>query len=583
MSDHLDMRTHIHSDPTDPRSVAEGIFDAMSEPDGWDDPDLLWGAPVVDFTVTLLSLRAGMLGAASGRTLFHHELRRRLPFAPEAWPEVEVWEEEAELAPYWVDGILREPKYFSFFQDGPFAAFNPNYRRKWRAHEMLHGAVGWFWRRDMTRFEFYLASRINELLPVVHWYGFDEAFRPRCDEHFETVLAREYCQACEDAARHYWLDPDESRLDAATSHIARGLEHLHQELDVISHELESLQPISSPRGHLDGSSDAIGYLRGHWNRCTSWSFGAWVEGFLVGDDYFIDIASMLEHTADLARRLLSGAVSYDEDSIAHERARRHIQDIAYRCLLRIEADESAIYEAAIDPHLHRLADLAWDLAQGAAGPEAIKAPIENLQHTLEELTDFSVLARGFDASEPDSLDLLRQGVGTALPQTVESTDNLEYRISEFAQSAHFYTGGRLGDRFASWLVEEEVETAIIALFEAWVAAEPRRDEDYENFGHRPEALDHLREGVLRLNATYREMELDADQANLLFELDQDCTICRVFAGGEASVLVLEESSKEAIEAMRKGDVDTFLNQRNPVMLSLLEAGIVIWIPPARSQ
>lgn len=572
------MKVALQTNPEDPRSIAEGILEAMVEPHGWPDPALLWGAPAVDFTVTLLSLRAGMLGAKTGRTLFHHELRRRLPMAPEGWPEIEVWENNDALIPFWADGVLQEPKYFSFFQDAPFAAFNPNYRRKWRAHEMLHGAVGWFWRGDMTRFEFYLASRINELLPVVHWYAFDEAFRPRCDEHFETVLAREFCQDCEDAARHYWLDPEPDRVDAATAHIARGLEHLNEELEIITREYETLEAISSPRGHIDGSSDAIGYMKGHWNRCTAWSFGAWVEGFHRKTDYFTDIPSMLENTLSTTRELLSGEISYDESEVATMRALRHVQDVAYRCLLRIEADETETYEHAIDPHLHRLADLSWDLARGEATAGEVSPCFDSLRETLEDLTDFHVMARGFDPAEPSSLELLREGVATALPQTVEATENLEYRISAFVETTAFYQNGKLGERFAKWLQSEGDEAAIVASFEAWIAAEPREDSEYELFAHKPPTPEDLKTGKLRLNSTYREMDLAEHEASLLFELHHASKICAVFANGEASVMVLEEPSQKAIAAIIDADRDALLQCEPEVVTSLLETGVLVWLP-----
>ena len=64
------------------------------------------------------------------------------------------------------------------------------HRRKWRPHELLHGAVGFFWREDASRFETYVGARLNELLPVVHWYGLDEIFRPRCERHTGEVLFR---------------------------------------------------------------------------------------------------------------------------------------------------------------------------------------------------------------------------------------------------------------------------------------------------------------------------------------------------------------------------------------------------------
>ena len=59
--------------------------------------------------------------------------------------------------------------------------------------------VGWFWRPDQTRFEAYLGARLNELLPVVHWYGTAELLRRRCPAHRGGPIPVHTCAVCEDA------------------------------------------------------------------------------------------------------------------------------------------------------------------------------------------------------------------------------------------------------------------------------------------------------------------------------------------------------------------------------------------------
>lgn len=568
------MKSSLHNDTDDPRSIAESILAAMDQPPvDWLDTHTLWGAPATDFTVTLLSLRAAMMGASTGRTLYHHELRHRLELPPEARPEVQVWDASGVFTPYWADGILQEPKYFSFFQDAPFAAFNPNHRIKWRAHEMLHGAVGWFWREDMTRFEFYLASRINELLPVVHWYGFDEAFRPRCSEHLDTVLAREFCASCEDAAKHYWIDPDPSRLDAATEHIRAGLEHLNDELDVIEAEIESLTAIASPRGHLDASSDSIGYVHGHWNRCTSWIFGAWIEGFNDTQDYFTSIEAMIGHTRNVGRELLGGDLVYDPETAGRLRDRRHAQDIAWRCLVKISTDESSRYEDGLDRHLHRLADLTVTLRSEQACLQEVLQP---LKETLVELQDDTVIGRGFEPTQSRSIAQLSEGLSNALPQTTAAIDDLSAIAEAFASTPVEH--GRLDRRFADWLRSIDDPAAPIAEFEAWIAQPPRQDDTLENFGHTPRKLEELREGRVRLNSTYREMKLDLAEAAMLFDLNEACQICAVFLRGEAGVVIVEDEHAQAIECVRSGDVEGLLKCDADVLEALLATGVIAWLP-----
>ncbi|MFW5967821.1 MAG: hypothetical protein ACOCV2_09900, partial [Persicimonas sp.] len=323
---------------------AEAIVDACEklaeagEPEGLADLLEGMGAPVLDMVVTPLSARAALRAAAEGRAFYHHELRKRVPMPEAQEPELPVW--QGGTVPEWREGVLEEPKYFSFFQDTPFPAFNPNHRRKWRPHELIHGALTFFWHPEMTRFEMYVGSRLNELLPVVHWYGFDEVFRPRCPKHRGEVLYQTYCAECEAAARPYW-ETDESwrkeRREAAMRFAERGLEHFDKEWRACMEELDTGRVVEVDWPQLDASSDAIGYMRGHWNRVTAWSFGVWVETFLKdGLDYFSSLERYAEHQAKLACELLSGDVSTSRERFEARRGRRAVQDAAYRIYLALD-------------------------------------------------------------------------------------------------------------------------------------------------------------------------------------------------------------------------------------------------------
>src|SRR5690606_6162444 len=123
-------------------------------------------------------------------------------------------------------------------------------------------------------------ARLNELLPVVHWYGLDEIFRPRCEAHQSTVLHRDFCPACEDAVRPYWeVEPLDRRAAIAFTTSAR--EHFERELDACRREIATGEVVEVPDGRLNASTDAVGYLLGHSNRLDAWTFRTWAEMFLL--------------------------------------------------------------------------------------------------------------------------------------------------------------------------------------------------------------------------------------------------------------------------------------------------------------
>src|SRR5690606_9174290 len=122
-------------------------------------------------------------------------------------------------------------------REAAYATYDPNHRLKWRSHELLHRRVGFFWRPDLTRFEAYLGARLSELLPVVHWYGFDEIHRPHCAQHQDEVLRQQMCSACIAEQRPVWthavLPVDEDRARARATEC---LDHLRCELQAVVEE-----------------------------------------------------------------------------------------------------------------------------------------------------------------------------------------------------------------------------------------------------------------------------------------------------------------------------------------------------------
>ena len=111
-----------------------------------------------------------------------------------------------------------------------------------------------------------------------------------------TETYREYCPVCGELAKRPWFDEeyvDVPKRDMFWVH--QGLDHFRREWRAIHREFETGARVKTPRGPLDASSDAVGYLTGHWNRTTSWGFGRWVETCLKpGRDYENDFESWLQ-------------------------------------------------------------------------------------------------------------------------------------------------------------------------------------------------------------------------------------------------------------------------------------------------
>lgn len=343
-------------------------------------------AAVPDFLLTPLSARVGAMGAQLGCLFFHHELRMRVPCPSALLPEVELQE---PALPEWQNGILTEARYFSFGQDSQLQCFNPNHRRQWRPHELLHALSRFFWRPDMTRFELYLGARLNELLPVVHWYGWDEAFRPTCPRHLGQPRYELHCPACEAITTPYWAlaqqPPELTRnlLDAASRHLQQGLEHWTSEWHTCLQELVSGRQQETPRGPLNASSDAVGYGLGHWNRLTAWSFGRWVEQFLIdGLDYFSSVEGLAGHLLRLHDQLFTAPILLVPAKMRAGQLRRILLDAAHRSCLALEwlgegSKKLKESEKLLGPVLQEISQLSPLLAQ-AVDPSSPSLPAPGL-------------------------------------------------------------------------------------------------------------------------------------------------------------------------------------------------------------
>lgn len=579
----------------DPHRLVDAIAEVIT---AGPRPDLLelaaeLAAPPVDFLSTVFSARATMMAMSRGRAFYHHELRGRVPMPEALRPEVDVW--DGGTVPQWTDGVFVEPKYFSFRQDAPFAAYNTVHRRKWRPHELLHGAVGFFWRPDATRFETYVGSRLNELLPVVHWYGLDEVFRPRCPAHRGTVLHREHCRDCERACRPFWeVEIDDADRAAAVRFVEEAQAHLNGELAACRDEIRTGRVHETPRGHLNASTDAVGYLLGHWNRLNAWSFRTWAEMFLrPGVDYHDDLADYADHIQACADQLVGGTVAVDRSRFEAMRQRRVLQDVAYRTVLALEWLEPGAEAALLDP-LERCAAAAAQLHEAPSAAEttaadaldALLVALADLAGDLPEEVATPLLAFGLpfwsDGRDPDyELANLAEGIAQATPLAADLLDAEELR--SFAASDLFGEPGRLATRFAAFLtgrashVPELTATADLAALEAWIADDPHRDEEAERFAQPLSDLEVARPADVRLNRTARRAPFGAAAVAAYAEIEVDAPQVELLAAywrGELQLVIVDA----AVDAVLADVVAQRAPAAADTALALAEAGVIVWIP-----
>jgi hypothetical protein len=556
---------------------------ATSQPDGLLEALTGLGAPPVELVSTPISARIALLAARRGAAFFHHDLRGYLPMPPELEPEVEV----GGTVPEWVEGVREEPKYFSFFTESPLAPFNPNTRAKWRVHELLHGIVGFFWRPELTRFEAYLGARLCELLPVVHWYGYDEIRRPRCPRHVGRLLYREHCPDCEARLVPYWRHPGGSHA-ADLAAAGRALAHFAEELDAARQERRTGRRVITHRARLDSSSDAVGYLKGHWNRLTAWSFGAWVERFLLdGVDYHSTISGLTAHIEDVHERMLCGVISYDPQRAAVLRARRVLQDVGYRALLALEwIDPEDVAAEAIEPLLDDAGQLAADGAGGGVSAEALEQATVGILDALAahagrfpDPVAAALPALGLTwwrrgAHIAAGAPILAEGLLSAFPSALPDTDPVAI-AQRLAADPGFEATASL--RVRGGVLGEEVA------LEGWLNDLPRRDPEAELFAGVPEGA--VPPESLRLNTTLRRRRFAAALVEELLGpsaaeppfVDEAGTVelCAVWWGGAPRIIPVDDETAEAIDAVGAGEPLPAESVE-----ALVAAGVAVYLPGA---
>lgn len=236
------------------------------------------GAVARELTRSPAAARVGALARADGLFLAHFEHRAALSVHPDA------------AVPTWVDGVLPEEKYGSFWHELPIGSFHPGHRAKWGAHELCHGLVGSAWAPGAPPLYLATAGRLAELVPVVLWYFLDEVGLARCPDH-DGPQFRGFCLACEQAAGVPTL-PDEGSARAWVQDASRFVE---RELAAVARTRRLGRPVAHVWGSLDLCTDGLAYAANHGDRLRGPAFAAWAERFVEPDIALFDDLDALEH------------------------------------------------------------------------------------------------------------------------------------------------------------------------------------------------------------------------------------------------------------------------------------------------
>jgi hypothetical protein len=413
------------------------------------------GLPLGEVVASPFALRAVAMAHAIGAAAPAHELRWHIPWGvPEGDDEGAAAVADEEHG-QWLRGVLHVGKYQAFCQDDPLSTYNPNHMSKWGPHELLHRVCRFFWRADMTRWEAYLGARLNELVPVVAWYGPDEVLRLDRDG-FERE--REVRQPHAEPSRALWLADEPDALLARARRTARylvdGLAHFEREWAAIHVEIETGTRTSLRHPFLDASSDAIAYVVGHWERLTSAAYADRVVASLDAErDYFTSIRAYRSHVEAVLDELLFAPIPLDVAGAERERARRLEWDTAARAA---KLDLARSRGASLDPGATTAAQ-----ALAANGLTLNRVALDQLFEGLESVI-------------PATLTLLAAREEGGFPAWLEA----------FARSPHLQTRGSLASRFESFGHRFGLPAPLLALanLERLIAQAQRADDRVERLG-----------------------------------------------------------------------------------------------------
>ncbi len=556
------------------RIVALALSLRAPGPDYYAPLSVASGLPLGEILASPFSLRAVAMAVDVGASAIHHDIRRVIPWAAELRGHADVI---SEGHGQWSAGVLEAGKYEAFLQEEPLSVYNPNHMSKWGPHELLHRVCRFFWRGDMSRWELYLGARLNEVVPVVHWYGMDEILRLD-REGFSTEVDTAAPNATLERAE--WLGLPEAELleraRAGVTHFQAGLAHFRREMAAIETEIATGQRVRIEDDVLDSSSDATAYVVGHWTRLNRPGMHTLCSDFLeLGRDYYDDVKEYLQVVSGVFQSLLCDRLELDLEVCSLRFRRRLAWDALTRTTLVGPVGEWAISE---------LADRSR--SDGASRPLAVdEAGLSDLQEGLQ-----TILAEANEAEvdgwqgdfewvemqgvgDGADLEQLGDGVNSICPATLQAFGDLGDErafLRGFANSEGFRLRGALAGRLRQFVASRQdldqvgALTALIDL-ELALAAPLPPDDQVERLGillvdQEPEQCDWVRP-----NSGFRVLTFDYDVLPLHYELlvqaeaarwpEKRATSCLMgLFLGEISVIPAPPNVLRAWESLRQAPV-----------------------------
>ncbi len=389
--------------------------------------------PLGEAVASPFALRAVALAVEVGARAVQLELRAR----PD-WPEALGVASEVRDPDHggWDRGVLESGKYQGFLADEAFATYDPSHVSKWGPHELLHRAAGVFHRPGASRWEHYLGARLNELVPVVTWYGPEQVMR--LDEGaFDRAAAGRSPRAPLELAR--WRTEDEAALRARAARsvalLRAGLEHFERELAAIDAELAHGRRVRVAHPSLDASSDATAYVVGHFDRLRS---PAVEQVLTILPEAFVtrDVGAYRDRVEALFDRLLFAPLDPDLERAAALGSARGLWDVLHRIAHLGEG-----MEAELEPHLD---EAGRTLAAG--GALDLEGWRERLTEGLAEEEAALVRADGWSAH---ALGQLADGLASVVPCTATLLG--DEALQALAASEALWDRAPLAARVERWL------------------------------------------------------------------------------------------------------------------------------------
>lgn len=460
----------------------------------------LAGLPVGDVIASPFGLRMVAMAVGLGATTVHQELRAGL--APSGTRSRSTADPRHG---HWEHGALHAGKYQQFGLEDPLAVFHPDHTSKWGPHELMHRAVGFFHRADASRFERYLGARLNELLPVVTWYGPEQAFRLD-----EGVFDRELAGLVKEAEprRARWLgEPHRTKAEfvQAGRLLREGLLHLERELRAVDEEITTGGLVRVPHPLLDASSDAMAYVTANASFLESEEADEVMLRFArPGIERFATIPSFRVHVEQVFDHLLFGEIVLDESDAACAIDARFAWDLAQRSV-RASGRKKTRLTSWLD-------DATTFAVQARAGYEVDAAALRASLRDVLGPAARPVLANG-DERWDDGLayELLGAGLVETCPTVVRDLEVTSLATS-LARSPSMRRRLSLPDRVHAFFVQGgEAALADAARFDAALArsrkSDPASDELSTPAALWPRRLDDL---VFRASSAFELVTLEHD-------------------------------------------------------------------------